>query len=56
MPDDTPATPQYTMGYSEEFRQMLDQRSAETHACLPTPRSSPATESSTSALAPAPSP
>ena len=32
MPDDAPATPSYTMGYSEEFRQMLDQRSAETHA------------------------
>ncbi len=32
MADETSATPQYTMGYSEEFRQMLDRRSAESHA------------------------
>ncbi len=41
MPDDTPATPQYTMGYSEEFRQMLDQRSAETHASYLLPHLKP---------------
>ena len=32
MTDQTPDTPSYTMGYSEEFRQLLDRRSAETHA------------------------
>ena len=32
MPDPTPATSDYTMGYSEEFLQLLDRRSAETHA------------------------
>ena len=32
MPDRSPATPDYTMGYSEEFLQLLDRRSAETHA------------------------
>ena len=32
MADQTPATPRYTMGYSEEFRQLLDRRSAATHA------------------------
>ena len=32
MADSTSGTPQYTMGYSEEFRQMLDRRSAESHA------------------------
>ena len=41
MPDDTSATPQYTMGYSEEFRQMLDQRSAETHAAYLLPHLKP---------------
>ena len=41
MPDDTPATPSYTMGYSEEFRQMLDQRSAETHAVYLLPHLKP---------------
>ena len=32
MPDQTSSTSSYTMGYSEEFRQLLDRRSAETHA------------------------
>ena len=32
MSEDTPGTSSYTMGYSEEFRQLLDRRSAETHA------------------------
>ena len=32
MTDETPGTPSYTMGYSEEFRQLLDRRSADTHA------------------------
>ena len=32
MPDRSPAKPDYTMGYSEEFLQLLDRRSAETHA------------------------
>ena len=32
MADPTPATSSYTMGYSEEFRQLLNRRSAETHA------------------------
>ena len=41
MPDDTSATPSYTMGYSEEFRQMLDQRSAETHAAYLLPHLKP---------------
>ena len=41
MPDDTPETPSYTMGYSEEFRQMLDQRSAETHAVYLLPHLKP---------------
>ena len=41
MPDDTPTTPSYTMGYSEEFRQMLDQRSAETHAAYLLPHLKP---------------
>ena len=41
MPDDDAATPQYTMGYSEEFRQMLDQRSAETHASYLLPHLKP---------------
>ena len=41
MPDDTSTTPSYTMGYSEEFRQMLDQRSAETHAAYLLPHLKP---------------
>ena len=32
MPDPTSATSDYTMGYSEEFQQLLNRRSAETHA------------------------
>ena len=32
MPDKTPGTPEYTMGYSEEFQKLLKIRSAETHA------------------------
>ena len=32
MTDQAPSTPSYTMGYSEEFRQLLNRRSAETHA------------------------
>ena len=32
MPDPTTSTSSYTMGYSEEFRQLLNRRSAETHA------------------------
>ena len=32
MADGSSETPSYTMGYSEEFRQLLDRRSAETHA------------------------
>ena len=41
MAEQTPATPSYTMGYSEEFRQMLDQRSAETHAAYLLPHLKP---------------
>ena len=37
---DTPA-PTYTMGYSDEFRQLLDRRSAETHAAYLLPRLEP---------------
>ena len=32
MPDETSPTSSYTMGYSEEFRQLLNRRSVETHA------------------------
>ena len=32
MPDQTSPAPGYTMGYSEEFRQLLNRRSLETHA------------------------
>ena len=32
MPDNTSPTSSYTMGYSDEFRQLLNRRSAETHA------------------------
>ena len=31
MPDQTSGTSEYTMGYSEEFRRLLDRRSLETH-------------------------
>ena len=41
MADETSATPSYTMGYSEEFRQMLEQRSAETHAAYLLPHLEP---------------
>ena len=41
MIQETPATPNYTMGYSDEFRQMLEQRSAETHAAYLLPRLKP---------------
>ena len=41
VPEDTSETPSYTMGYSEEFRQMLDQRSAETHAAYLLPHLKP---------------
>ena len=41
MVERTPATPNYTMGYSEEFRQALEQRSAETHAAYLLPRLKP---------------
>ena len=37
---DAPA-PTYTMGYSDEFRQLLDRRSAETHAAYLLPRLEP---------------
>ncbi len=32
MPDQSSATPDYTMGYTEDFLQLLDRRSAATHA------------------------
>ena len=32
MPDEETTTTGYTMGYSEEFRQLLNRRSLETHA------------------------
>ena len=32
MSDRTPEAPGYTMGYREEFRQLFDRRSADTHA------------------------
>ena len=32
MSENTPDTANYTMGYSDEFRQLLNRRSAETHA------------------------
>ena len=35
------STPDYTMGYSDEFRQLLDRRSAETHASHLLPYLSP---------------
>ena len=41
MSDRSPATPDYTMGYSEEFLQLLDRRSAETHAAYLLPHLKP---------------
>ena len=41
MSDETPATPSYTMGYSEEFRQLLDRRSSATHAAYLLPHLRP---------------
>ena len=38
---DAAAAPTYTMGYSDEFRQLLDRRSAETHATYLLPRLEP---------------
>ena len=37
MTEEISRTPNYTMGYSEEFRQLLDRRSAETHTRYLTP-------------------
>ena len=31
MPDETPAESSYTMGYSEEFQQLLNRHSLESH-------------------------
>ena len=41
MPDQTPPTPSYTMGYSEDFQKMLRVRSGETHAKHLLPRLKP---------------
>ena len=41
MVEQTPATPSYTMGYSEEFLQLLDRRSAQTHAAYLLPHLEP---------------
>ncbi len=41
MPDQSSATHDYTMGYSEEFLQLLDRRSAETHAAYLLPHLKP---------------
>ena len=41
MADRSPATPDYTMGYTEEFLQLLDRRSAETHAAYLLPHLKP---------------
>ena len=41
MPEQTPPTPSYTMGYSEEFQKMLKVRSVETHAKHLLPRLKP---------------
>ena len=51
MTERTSSESSYTMGYSEEFRQLLDRRSAETHAraFAPTPQA-PASEVSTSVV------
>ena len=49
MPDQTPPTPSYTMGYSEDFQNMLRVRSVETHAKHLLQRLKPVTAFSTSA-------
>ena len=41
MPDEAPPTSEYTMGYSEEFLQLLHRRSAETHAAYLLPHIQP---------------
>ncbi len=41
MSENTPASAEYTMGYSEEFRQMLNRRSAKTHAAYLLPHLAP---------------
>ncbi len=41
MAEQTPATPDYTMGYSEEFLQLLHRRSAQTHAAYLLPHLKP---------------
>ena len=41
MADQPPGTPAYTMGYSEEFRQLLERRSADTHAAYLLPHLKP---------------
>ncbi|MXZ63913.1 MAG: class I SAM-dependent methyltransferase [Chloroflexi bacterium] len=41
MPDGTTAESGYTMGYNEEFRQLLDRRSAATHAAYLLPHLQP---------------
>ena len=41
MTDQAPATPDYTMGYSEEFLQLLHRRSAQTHAAYLLPHLKP---------------
>ncbi len=41
MPDQSSATPDYTMGYSEDFLQLLDRRSAATHAAYLLPHLRP---------------
>ena len=38
MPEETSPTPQYTMGYSSEFLQLLDRRNAQTHAAYLLPQ------------------
>ena len=55
MPDPTPATSDYTMGYSEEFLQLLDRRSAETHAAYLLRHLKPAIAFSTLAVGRGPS-
>ena len=41
MPDQSSATPDYTMGYTEDFLQLLDRRSAATHAAYLLPHLRP---------------
>ena len=41
MQDNTPADHTYTMGYSEEFQQLLRRRSADTHAAYLLPHLRP---------------